>query len=125
MKPLSIRQPFAWAIIAGHKKYENRGWPTSYRGPLLIHAGKAFFDEEYRRVLRRARRDGFTMPDRNAFERGGVIVRVDLVDIVTRDREDPWFRGPYGWRLENPRPLAFRRWMGQRLFEVADEATGE
>lgn len=39
---LSVRQPWAWAIISGGKTIENRSWTTPYRGPLLIHAGKAF-----------------------------------------------------------------------------------
>ena len=39
MKVLSIRQPWAWAIVAGFKPVENRTWKTGYRGPLLIHAG--------------------------------------------------------------------------------------
>ena len=33
MKCLSIRQPWAWAIIHAGKDIENRCWPTSYRGP--------------------------------------------------------------------------------------------
>jgi len=31
MKALSIRQPWAWLIIAGHKDIENRSWGTKYR----------------------------------------------------------------------------------------------
>ena len=33
MKILSVRQPWAWLIVAGHKDIENRKWRTSYRGP--------------------------------------------------------------------------------------------
>lgn len=40
MKALTISQPFASLIADGHKWIENRTWPTSYRGPLAIHAGK-------------------------------------------------------------------------------------
>ena len=39
-KCLSVRQPWAWLIVHGHKPLENRSWATSYRGPLLIHAAK-------------------------------------------------------------------------------------
>ena len=61
------------------------------------------------------------MPAREAFDRGGIIGRVDLVEIVIEAKGDPWFSGPYGWRLDNPQPLPFRPWTGQqRLFEVAD-----
>ena len=40
MKALSIRQPWAWLIVNGHKDIENRSWPTRFRGPVLIHAAK-------------------------------------------------------------------------------------
>jgi activating signal cointegrator 1 len=41
MKALTIIQPFAHLIATGEKRVENRTWPTGYRGPLAIHAGKA------------------------------------------------------------------------------------
>ena len=39
---LSIRQPWAWAILSGGKDTENRDWdhPPTYRGTLIVHAGK-------------------------------------------------------------------------------------
>lgn len=40
MKALTICQPYAELIARGDKLVENRTWPTSYRGELLIHAGK-------------------------------------------------------------------------------------
>ena len=40
MKVLTLHQPWATLIVAGHKRYETRSWRTSYRGPVLIHAGK-------------------------------------------------------------------------------------
>lgn len=41
VKALSIRQPWADAIVFGPKRTENRTWKTSYRGPLLVHAAAA------------------------------------------------------------------------------------
>ena len=41
MKALTICQPYAHLIVRGEKLVENREWPTAYRGPLLIHAGKS------------------------------------------------------------------------------------
>lgn len=38
VKALSIRQPWADAIVHGTKRVENRTWATRYRGPVLIHA---------------------------------------------------------------------------------------
>ena len=40
MKALTLIQPWATLIVAGHKSIETRSWRTPYRGPLLIHAGK-------------------------------------------------------------------------------------
>jgi len=40
MKALTIRQPHATLIALGVKHIETRSWPTKYRGPLAIHAGK-------------------------------------------------------------------------------------
>ena len=39
LRALTIRQPWAWAIAAGFKKVENRGWLPSYRGLVAIHSG--------------------------------------------------------------------------------------
>lgn len=41
MKALTICQPYAELIARGDKLIENRTWPTGYRGPLAIHAGKS------------------------------------------------------------------------------------
>lgn len=40
MKALSVRQPWAWLIVNGHKDVENRTWHSPYIGLLLIHASK-------------------------------------------------------------------------------------
>lgn len=40
MKAITIQQPYATLIAIGAKKFETRGWKTSYRGPVAIHAGK-------------------------------------------------------------------------------------
>ncbi len=42
MKTLSLTQPWASLVAVGAKKIESRSWATPYRGPLAIHAAKAF-----------------------------------------------------------------------------------
>ncbi len=42
MKFLTIRQPWAQLIAVGAKHIETRPFSTKYRGPLAIHAGKAW-----------------------------------------------------------------------------------
>lgn len=59
MKVLSIRQPWAWLIVNGHKDVENRTWDSYYRGPLLIHASSAKNGDEYMAADRLARLPGF------------------------------------------------------------------
>lgn len=39
MKAITLYQPHASLVALRAKKFETRGWKTSYRGPLAIHAG--------------------------------------------------------------------------------------
>lgn len=45
MKAITIYEPWASLIALGQKKIETRSWPTKYRGPLAIHAGKTVRSE--------------------------------------------------------------------------------
>lgn len=44
MRILTVRQPWAWAIVHGGKDVENRtrNIAGAYRGPVAIHAGMRF-----------------------------------------------------------------------------------
>lgn len=46
MRAMTVRQPWAWAIVHGGKLVENRtrNIAGSYRGPVAIHAGKGWSD---------------------------------------------------------------------------------
>lgn len=104
MKALSIRQPWAWAIVSGSKRIENRDWSTSYRGPLLIHASKGMTVGEYQSAAMFIQRLGLDVPTKDQLQRGGLVGIADLVDVVSAS-SDPWFQGRYGFLLENVRPL--------------------
>jgi hypothetical protein len=39
-KALTLHQPYAQLMAINAKRYETRSWPTNYRGPIAIHAGK-------------------------------------------------------------------------------------
>lgn len=47
MRVLTVRQPYAWAIIHGGKNVENRvrNIAGGYRGPVAIHAGLAPYEQ--------------------------------------------------------------------------------
>ena len=47
MKALSIRQPWAWLIVNGHKDIENRQWRTHFRGKIYVHAAKGMTRGDY------------------------------------------------------------------------------
>jgi len=100
---LSVRQPWSWLICHSFKDVENRGWSTGFRGELLIHAGLRFDLEGYAWV-----RDVFPeipLPDRNAFERGGIVGSATLTACVT-ESDSPWFFGDYGFVFADPRSCA-------------------
>lgn len=42
MKTITLTQPYATLVAIGAKRIETRGWATSHRGPLAIHAAKGF-----------------------------------------------------------------------------------
>ena len=42
IKALTLTQPWATLLASGAKQYETRSWPSSYRGPVAIHAARGF-----------------------------------------------------------------------------------
>jgi hypothetical protein len=101
---LSVRQPWAWLIVHGHKPIENRSWSTAVRGTIGIHAGKRFDEDGYRWV-----RENFAeidMPAPDEFERGGIVGRVNLIDCVAEHDSD-WFFGPKAFVFTDAEPLPF------------------
>lgn len=117
MKTLSIRQPWAWAIIHGGKDVENRSWQTKYRGRILIHAAIKFDMAGYRWIAENENRLWIQqsicqLPAIHEFQRGGIIGSVEFVDCVPI-HGSLWFQGPYGFVLKNPEPLPFRPCKGR------------
>lgn len=132
MKALTICQPYAELIARGDKRVENRTWPTSYHGPLLIHAGKS------RSWLDGETDDELAEEFGRRIEFGAIVATATLVgcfdiDRIERgdyDQKYPWLRshghanGPWCWVLENVQRLPNAiPWKGaQGLFEVPSSA---
>lgn len=72
MKAITIQQPFATLIAEGFKKYEFRTWKTSYRGDILIHAGKRVDRPTMNQFLQL----GLEYP------RGAIIAKARLTDCI-------------------------------------------
>jgi hypothetical protein len=146
MKAITICQPYAHLIcVTREKRVENRTWPTRYRGPLLIHAGKSrdwltvLPDEELPPEYRGIDLE-YKIPVADmAF--GAVIGAATLADCVHIDTIQskavadrfPWLQdhkhaeGPWCWVLTNrvlfsqPAP-----WKGaQGLFDIPEDAVAE
>jgi hypothetical protein len=123
---LSVKQPWAALLAAGVKTVEVRTWPTTRRGPLLIHAGKVPDDrpEAWAWV---------TTPQlRAAAElRGGVVGVGELIGCVSyptrtafeadRGRHlnlPDWFveAGLHGLAFRDLRPVEFVPCVGNTFF---------
>jgi len=133
MKALSIQQPWAWFIIRGYKNIENRTWATTYRGPLLIHASKTLDEdaEDYLiSILFNEIDDGSDIYTEylkakkwNELLSGGIIGSVNLYKITSNyDNNSPWFFGPIGWYLRDPKPIKFIPYRGMPgIFNIPDK----
>lgn len=119
MKCLTIAQPWAHGIVYGPKRVENRTWPTSYRGPLLIHAG---------RTKQWLGTEGDTLPDLPAYGQltyGAILGVCRLIDCVRVERAPPgpFTSGPWCWLLSDveafEHPIKYTGALG--LFDVPDE----
>ncbi|MBO3663717.1 ASCH domain-containing protein [Microbacterium stercoris] len=125
MRILTVRQPWAWAIIHGGKDVENRvrNIAGDYRGPVAIHAARADAEDAPETVWwdhadwYRARRAQPLRWDPTWSDRGAIIGVVDLVDVLPpsyyddAEANEAWcseWAMPGHWQLvlENPRPLA-------------------
>ena len=102
---LSVRQPWAWAIVAGYKPIENRTLGSIRSGSMdcrrvAIHAAKGLKQDEFMWGYWRLYRHGVSCPRPLDLPRSAIIGTVDVVDIV-EESDSPWFGGPAGLVLEN------------------------
>jgi len=119
IKALSIRQPWAWAIVHAGKDTENRDWPTKYRGPVAIHASKGMGKDEYEMAAHFITTTLGSAPSQEwlsqwhgvcaapyRLDRGGIVGVADIVDCQPQS-DSPWFFGKYGFLIRNARPVEF------------------
>lgn len=116
---LSIRQPWAWLIVNGHKDIENRDWPTRFRGPLLIHAGKTMTKGDYEAcaIFISDMETEWRMPSYEELRSqcGGIVGKAEIVDCVEWSHS-PWFVGRFGFVIRNGVTLPFRACRGALNF---------
>jgi len=82
MKALSIKQPWAYLVASGHKKYETRSWATKYRGPVMIHSSAGLMTKLQKRTYERWIRDyGLNVDYQNYLYYGCIIGVATLADV--------------------------------------------
>lgn len=89
MKTITIKQPWAKLIVDGVKNIENRTWKTKFRGRVLIHAGKAKYENPFD-LLSEAQfnslsRDQY-LEAYNGLEYSSIIGSVEIVDCVVNHK---------------------------------------
>lgn len=109
-RALSIRQPWAWAILSAGKIIENRPRRSHYRGPICIHASgndshKLWLaaNLEIEKITGEPTYHGHKY---HGLKRGGIIGTAEIVDCVDTS-DSPWFTGPFGLVLKNIQPVEF------------------
>ena len=128
MKALSVRQPWAWAIIHAGKDIENRTRITRYRGPVAIHATRCTRGEYEDAAKTIKAICGATVPPwgviRETF--GVVIGVVDLWDAREGGHRprSKWASDDVWWFLRGPKTCKPYTCKGARgyLFDIPDSA---
>lgn len=103
---VSVRQPWAWALVHGFKDVENRSWKPSKKrlnpgDALVIHASKRFDVAGYRWMWAHWEAAGLKLADlpaREDFVLGALVGAVRFVGVVEAS-DSPWFFGPLGWAV--------------------------
>lgn len=124
MKVLTVWQPWAQLLAAGHKHNETRSWRTNYRGEILIHAAKKpysqierrFMTAESRKLIRDTLGLGF-IDWKDRIPTGAIIGKAKLTDCKLIDEAYYQFTkdlcpeeflygdftpGRYAWVFEEP-----------------------
>jgi hypothetical protein len=125
---LSVRQPWAWAIVQGGKEIENRSLGAIRAGRMVpgticLHAASGMRRDEYRYGQWRLARHGVICPRPDDLVRGAIIGTVEVTGIVTQSAR-AWFGGEAGLTLAKPQaidPIPARGALGYFAWEKAGD----
>lgn len=135
MKAISVRQPWAWAILHAGKRHENRGptWARVRIPPVLaLHAAKGCTREEYADAVDTIQDivPGIVVPPLAGLPRGGLVGVMRMGPTVQCEpraiihhHDRPWLFGPVGLTILAVEALPFVPLKGMLgLFETAGTA---
>lgn len=150
MKAISIRQPWAWAIVNAGKRVENRDWTDKRKNvrdaqrlieegeTFLIHTGAQFEHQGQHYLVSLSQQGilplGLRIPETRSYRQGGFVATAKLIGLIhAREtqyhdrrllaaRNSEFFFGPYGLVLDIVHPFPFIPGHGQLgFFNVADD----
>lgn len=101
MKCLTVKQPWAYAIMHLGKDIENRTRHTKIRGEVAIHAAKSIDMDAYFEL----KGDGYELPPFDQLQLGQIIGTVEIVDSVEEHPSEWKQEYTIGYVLANPKPL--------------------
>ncbi len=137
---LTLRQPWAWAVIYGGKNIENRDKRTSVTGRFVVHAAAACDPEtDYKAAVHWMVARGLVrsetwpelapvdpafapqfskapiLPDIEELPLGVIVGTAELVGTIDRNDEVGGWKmiGRYGYRLANPKPCVEKSFRGK------------
>lgn len=123
-RAITIRPPWAAAIILGLKPVENRTWPTRFRGRLYIHVGKQEDPDGMQWMATYLKEHAPGFADHPLWHaRGGIIGYVEVTDCDAENTSEPFeIAGCYHWRLKNPVAVPFEKCLGaQQIWRIGDK----
>jgi hypothetical protein len=138
---ISIRQPWAWAVVYAGKDVENRSgrailqMQSAIGQRIYVHASQPMQRSQFEAAAKFIRSLGIDCPPAQALDFGGVVGSVMVRDILYADdkgrrmlafakkpMKSRWFEGDYGFVLKDRRPVRFFEVKGRLgLFDVKPE----
>jgi hypothetical protein len=117
---LSLRQPWAWLVVQGHKALENRVWHRRPPARFWVHASKTMTRLDYVAATRVAREvdPALRLPTREELLFGGVVGLTACTGVLPYADPDlveqgllelrPWqMTGQYAYQLADMTPVPF------------------
>ncbi len=129
MKAISLRPPWGWLMLHGPKEleypkdFENRNWPSTFTGRIVIHQSKRWDTEGMEAIAGIDDESwGLIVQNMPAARAYGLLGESTFAEQVTK-ATSKWFFGRYAWPVSEPlayaKPIPYRGRLG--IFEVPDE----
>ena len=106
MRAFTVYQPYAYAIVAGMKRYETRPRRTNIRGRVAVHAGKRKIGlaSMLAALIPKAGKKLYYGAVLGTVEIAGCVPVEDVVDGLTEQEKalGDYSPGRWAWVLKNP-----------------------